>query len=72
MENPSDIDQKSIRTFAKIVLKILNIDRKSTKNPSEIDPKSHQKEDAILNATWEALGPILDGFWVQNGSVGRS
>ena len=45
-------------------------DRKSTKNPSKIDPKSDQKEDAILNATWKALGPIFDGFWLQNGGVG--
>ena len=42
---------------------------KSTKNPSKIGPKSDQKEDAILNATWKALGPIFDGFWLQNGGV---
>ena len=41
-------------------------------NPPKIDPKSDQKEDAILNATWKALGPIFDGFWLQNGGVGGS
>ena len=46
--------------------------RKSSKNLSKIDPKSDQKEDAILNATWKALGPIFDGFWLQNGRVGGS
>ena len=45
---------------------------KSTKNRTKIDPKSIQKEDAILNATWKALGPIFDGFWLQNGGVGGS
>ena len=45
--------------------------RKSTKNRSKIDPKSDQKQDAILNATWKALGPISGGFWLQlGGQVG--
>ncbi len=41
----------------------------STKNPSKIDPTRDPKEDAILTATWEALGLIFNGFWLQNGSV---
>ena len=45
---------------------------KSTTNQSKINPKSDQKEDAISNATWKALGPIFDGCWVQNGGVGGS
>ena len=45
-------------------------DRKSTKKPSKNDPKSDQKEDAILNATWKAPGPIFDRFWLQNEGVG--
>ena len=44
----------------------------STKNPSKIDPTRDPKEDAILTATWEALGFIFDGSGLQNESVGRS
>jgi len=42
----------------------------STKNPSKIDPTRDPKEDAILIATWEALGLIFDGSVLQNEGVG--
>ena len=36
-----------------------------------MDPKSHKKEDAILDGSWRALGAILGGFWFQvGGQVG--
>ena len=44
--------------------------RKSTKNQPKINPKSDQKQDAILDASWMALGAILDGFWSQVGRIG--
>ena len=33
----------------------------------KINPKSDQKQDAILDASWMALGAILVGFWLQVG-----
>ena len=40
-------------------------------DPPKIIPKSDQKQDAILNAIWKALGPIFGGFWLQlGGQVG--
>ena len=33
-------------------------------------PKKNQKEDAIVSATWKALGPIFDKVWLQNVGVG--
>ena len=32
-------------------------------NRSKIGSKRHQKQDAILNGFWMALGSILGGFW---------
>ena len=40
-------------------------------NPSKIDANSDRKRDAILDASWRALGQIWDGFWLQvGGQVG--
>ena len=33
----------------------------------KINPESDQKQDAMLDASWMALGPILSGFWLQVG-----
>ena len=31
--------------------------------------KNNQKEDAIVSATWKALGPMFDKVWLQKGGV---
>ena len=38
------------------------IDEQSMKIRSKIDPESNQKQDAILNGFWKALGPVLVDF----------
>ena len=37
------------------------------KKTPKIHSKSNQKQDAILDASWMALGAILAGFWLQVG-----
>ena len=45
--------------------------RKSIKNRPNIDQKSDQKYDAILDRFWMALGSIFGWFWAQvGGQVG--
>ena len=70
-KNPSKINPKSNQN-AHMHTCFRHQRPQSTKKRSKIDPTRDPKEDAILTATWEALGLIFDGSGLQNEGVGGS